>query len=354
MRWERIDNVRREMVERGMSSLIVSDPMSIYYLSDVYIEPGERMLALLIKPDAVKLYVNALFPVEQQDGLEICVLNDGFEPTIQLSQDVSGIVGVDKNWPSRFLLALMERASIKPVVGSPAVDICRMHKDAWEMEEMRKASAGNDRVMERTIRQLREGMTERELAAIMAKIYDEEGMPRVAFDPLICFGENGAFPHHETGDSKLKPGDSVIIDTGHRWGMYCSDMTRTVFFKSCTDEQRNVYDIVNKANRAGESIARPGIALRDVDAAARNVIIGAGYGEFFTHRTGHGIGIDVHEPPDVAATNSQLAEVGMVFSVEPGIYLPGKFGVRIEDLVAMTENGCEVLNHHTHDLIIVD
>ncbi|MCI5552008.1 MAG: aminopeptidase P family protein [Clostridiales bacterium] len=354
MRWERIDNVRREMVERGMSSLIVSDPMSIYYLSDVYIEPGERMLALLIKPDAVKLYVNALFPVEQQDGLEICVLNDGFEPTIQLSQDVSGIVGVDKNWPSRFLLALMEHASIKPVVGSPAVDICRMHKDAWEMEEMRKASAGNDRVMERTIRQLREGMTERELAAIMTKIYDEEGMPRVAFDPLICFGENGAFPHHETGDSKLKPGDSVIIDTGHRWGMYCSDMTRTVFFKSCTDEQRNVYDIVNKANRAGESIARPGIALRDVDAAARNVIIAAGYGEFFTHRTGHGIGIDVHEPPDVAATNSQLAEVGMVFSVEPGIYLPGKFGVRIEDLVAMTENGCEVLNHHTHDLIIVD
>ena len=354
MRWERIDNVRREMVECGMSSLIVSDPMSIYYLSDVYIEPGERMLALLIKPDAVKLYVNALFPVEQQDGLEICVLNDGFEPTIQLSQDVSGIVGVDKNWPSRFLLALMERASIKPVVGSPAVDICRMHKDAWEMEEMRKASAGNDRVMERTIRQLREGMTERELAAIMTKIYDEEGMPRVAFDPLICFGENGAFPHHETGDSKLKPGDSVIIDTGHRWGMYCSDMTRTVFFKSCTDEQRNVYDIVNKANRAGESIARPGIALRDVDAAARNVIIAAGYGEFFTHRTGHGIGIDVHEPPDVAATNSQLAEVGMVFSVEPGIYLPGKFGVRIEDLVAMTEDGCEVLNHHTHDLIIVD
>ena len=150
-------------------------------------------------------------------------------------------------------------------------------------------------------------------------------MPRVAFDPLICFGENGAFPHHETGDSKLKPGDSVIIDTGHRWGMYCSDMTRTVFFRSCTDEQRNVYDIVNKANRAGESIARPGIALRDVDAAARNVIIAAGYGEFFTHRTGHGIGIDVHEPPDVAATNSQLAEVGMVFSVEPGIYLPGKF-----------------------------
>lgn len=354
MRWKRIDNVRREMAERGMSSLIISDPMSIYYLSDIYIEPGERMLALLIKPDKVKLYVNALFPVEKQQGLEICVLNDGLEPTIELSNDVSGVVGVDKNWPSRFLLALMDRTNIKPIIGSPAVDICRMHKDALEMDEMRKASLGNDRVMERSILELREGMSEREFAAVMSRIYEEEGMPRVAFEPLICFGENGAYPHHETGDDHLKPGDSVIIDTGHRWGMYCSDMTRTVFFKSCTEEQRRVYEIVDRANRAAESIARPGVPLSKIDAAARDVITAAGYGEFFTHRTGHGIGIDVHEPPDVAASNSQLAEPGMVFSVEPGIYLPGKFGVRIEDLVAITEDGCEVLNHHTHDLMIID
>lgn len=353
MRWERIDRVRAQMAERGMSSLIVSDPLSIYYLTDLYIEPGERMLALLIRPDAVKLYVNALFPVEEQQGLEMCVLHDGYEPVEHLARDVSGVVGVDKNWPSRFLLALMERASIRPVLGSAAVDVCRMCKDASELEEMRRASAGNDRVMERSIPLLREGMTEREFAAIMNRIYEEEGMPRVAFEPLICFGANGAFPHHETGDTRLKLGDAVIIDTGHRYGMYCSDMTRTVFFGSCSDEQRKVYEIVERANRAAESVAKPGARLCDVDAAARSVIEQAGFGEFFTHRTGHGIGIDVHEPPDVAATNPQVIEPGMVFSVEPGIYLPGRFGVRIEDLVAITDTGCEVLNSHTHELTIV-
>ena len=354
MRWERIDNVRAQMAQRGMSSLVVSDPMSIYYLTGIYIEPGERMLALLVQPQSAKLYVNALFPVEPVEGLDMCVLHDGYEPTEQLARDVSGVVGVDKNWPSRFLLALMERAHITPVNGSAAVDVCRMLKDADELAQLRAASAGNDRVMEQSLKAIREGMTERELAGIMNEIYSAEGMPAVAFEPLICFGENGAFPHHTTGERKLQPGDSIIIDTGHRLGMYCSDMTRTVFFKRVSDEQRRVYEIVERANRAAEALAGPGVKLNAIDAAARDVIAQAGYGDMFTHRTGHGIGIDVHEPPDVAATNPEPAQPGMVFSVEPGIYLPGRFGVRIEDLVAITPEGCEVLNHHTHELTVID
>ena len=351
---DRINRVRECMIEHGLSCLIVSDPMSIYYLTDIYIQPGERMLVLLIKPGMVKLYVNALFPVEPVAGLELCVLSDGLDPTQQLARDVSGVVGVDKNWPARFLLALRDNNPVHVVNGSAAVDICRMHKDAAELDEMRRASLGNDRVMEKTYALLREGMSEIELCREMQELYNAEGMPRIAFESLICFGENGAFPHHETGETRLKRGDAVIIDTGHRWGMYCSDMTRTVFFGGVTEEQRRVYDIVNAANAAAEALVKPGVRLCDIDAAARDVIKAAGYGEYFTHRTGHGIGIDVHEPPDVAATNTQLAEPGMVFSVEPGIYLPGKFGVRIEDLVAVTETGCEVLNHASHELKVID
>lgn len=354
MQWERIKNVRSRMAERGMSSLIISDPLSIYYLTDIYIESGERMLALLVRPDGVKLYVNALLPVAPQTGLEVCVLRDGYDPVGQLSCDVNGVVGVDKNWPSRFLLSLMEHVRITPVNGSDAVDLCRMRKDAAELDSLRAASAGNDRVIERAIAAIHAGMTERELADIMEEMYRQEGMPRPAFETLVCFGANGAFPHHSTSDTPLRSGDAVIIDTGHRLGMYCSDMTRTVFFKSCSDEQRKAYEIVARANRTAESIAAPGVKLSDIDRAAREVIEEAGYGEYFTHRTGHGIGLDEHEPPDVAATNPRVAEEGMVFSIEPGIYLPDKFGVRIEDLVAITPKGCELLNHYTHDLKVID
>ena len=190
---------------------------------------------------------------------------------------------------------------------------------------------------------LREGCTEKEIQSLYNQVALELGSPGPSFTPLICFGKNGAEPHHDSDATPLAPGDTVIMDVGLIWKHYCSDMTRTVHFGDATDEQKRVLDIVTAANRAGIAACRPGVKLRDVDRAARKVIEDAGYGPFFNHRTGHGIGLDVHEFPDCSAISDIVARPGMVFSIEPGIYLPGRFGVRVEDLVAITEDGCEVL-----------
>ena len=145
----------------------------------------------------------------------------------------------------------------------------------------------------------------------------------------------------------------MIIDVGALHKRYASDMTRTVFWKTASDEQKKVHELVTRANAAGRAAVRPGVPMCEFDRAARRVIEEAGYGEYFIHRTGHGIGLDVHEPPDNSATNQTIAQPGMTFSVEPGVYLPGKFGVRVEDLVAVTETGCETLNALNHDLHVL-
>ena len=152
----------------------------------------------------------------------------------------------------------------------------------------------------------------------------------------------------------LKNGDSVILDVGLVLDDYCSDMTRTVFCGAPTDEQKRVYDLVLRANEAGRRAVRPGVPLKEIDRAARSVIEDAGYGAYFIHRTGHGIGLDVHEFPDVSASSEAVCAPGMVFSVEPGVYLPGRFGVRIEDLVAVTEDGGETLNVKSHEMKVIE
>ena len=196
-------------------------------------------------------------------------------------------------------------------------------------------------------------MKESDVADLYKQISAGLGSSKPSFAPLICFGANCAEPHHDTDASLLKTGDSVILDVGLTWQSYCSDMTRTVFMGTPTDEQKRVYDIVRAANDAGRAAVRPGIPLKEVDRVARKVIEDAGYGPQFIHRTGHGIGLEVHEFPDVSATSEVIAKPGMIFSVEPGIYLPGKFGVRVEDLVVVTEDGCETLNAAPKDLTVL-
>jgi Xaa-Pro dipeptidase len=170
----------------------------------------------------------------------------------------------------------------------------------------------------------------------------------------VGFGANGADPHHGNDDTVLRPGMTVLLDVGGKKDGYCSDMTRTFFTAEPSEEERTVYELVRQANEKAESIIRPGVRLCDIDAAARDLITEAGYGVEFNHRLGHFIGLDEHEFGDVSSGFDWPVEAGMIFSIEPGIYLPGKFGVRIEDLVLVTENGCQVLNSYPKGLTVLN
>ena len=246
---------------------------------------------------------------------------------------------------AHFLLELMAQWKGQVVNGSLIVDRVRRCKDAEEIRRMRQVSLINDAVMEDLWGHVDEHTSEAELAKICEQLQIAHGCETVSFEAITAFGANCADPHHANDGTLGKPGDSVVLDIGGRKDSYCSDMTRTFFCRAADPKYAAIHDLVREANELAESLLRPGVPLCDLDKAARDHISAAGYGEYFTHRLGHFIGQTEHEKGDVSATNTTLAKPGMIFSIEPGVYLPGEFGVRVEDLVLVTEDGCEILNH---------
>ena len=354
---QRIKTVRRNLANRGLEQMLVCDPRSIHYLTGAFIEPGERFLGLIVGSDArPTLVLNALFAAPADAACTVRSFTDTDDPLaiVEGLCDADKPLGCDKNLPARFLLPLMERGAASGfVLASDVVDDARAHKSAEERDLMRTASRTNDAAMARFKELVREGVTEAEVAGQLEVVYRELGAQGHSFSPIVSFGANAADPHHEPDGTRLAPGDAVLFDVGCRQGEYCADMTRTFFFGEPTQKQREVYETVRRANEAAQRVVAPGVRFCDIDRAAREVIEEAGYGPYFTHRLGHQIGLDVHEPGDVSSVHEAPVEVGMCFSIEPGIYLPGEFGVRIEDLVIVTEDGCEALNAYPHELEVL-
>lgn len=357
MNKERIDGVVANMKEAGLDYLLISEPSSIDYLIDYVNNPGERMYVLMLgtKGDH-KLFFNKLFFVDKDLGIDIVWHSDVDDTTQTIVDNLKDAkkIGVDKHWSANFLLDLMEKLpDVKFVNGSKCVDYKRMVKDDHEQQLMIEASRINDQAIHEVIHQVSLGLSELEVAAKLGDIYSKFGGEGNSFDAIIAYGANGANPHHENDASCLKPGDSIIIDMGCKYQGYCSDMTRTVFYKEVSQEAKEVYELVKAANEAAEAMIKPGVRLCDIDKTARDLITKAGYGKEFNHRLGHFIGKDVHEYGDVSVNFDLEVQEGMIFSIEPGVYLPGKFGVRIEDLVLVTKDGCKVLNSYTKDLIVI-
>ena len=237
---------------------------------------------------------------------------------------------------------------------SDVLSTLRLRKDKSEVQAMRQAVKIAQDALEATIPSIKIGMTEKELAAeLVTRLLRHGSEPELPFAPIVSGGPNAANPHASPSERKLQSGDLLVVDWGATYDGYISDLTRTFAIGDVDDEYMKIHRIVQEANAAGRAAAKPGVPCADVDKAARTVIEQAGYGAYFTHRTGHGIGMEGHEEPYMRADNMQLLEPGMAFTVEPGIYLPERNGVRIEDNVVITENGANVLSDMMREIRVV-
>ena len=353
---ERIERLRKLLKAAELDAMLVSDPVSIGYLTGAKIEPFERMWLLLVFADRESLlFANRLF-VFGDTGIETVWHTDSDNAPMVLCDRLEGVrtLGVDRTFQAKYLVPMIHRFPELRLEVSAALEDLRIVKDEQELELMRESSRINDAVIEEAFAKVRPGMTEKQLAAVVDEGFTAHGAQGYCFGTIVAFGKNAADPHHEPDDTVLTEDGAVLIDMGCYWKDYCSDMTRTRFLGSVTEREKLVYETVLEATEKAKAVIRPGVRFCDIDAAARNHIAAAGFGEYFTHRLGHCIGLADHEPQDVGPVNTNPVQPGMVFSIEPGIYLPGEFGVRIEDLVIVTEDGYECLNTAPRDLKVIN
>ena len=226
-------------------------------------------------------------------------------------------------------------------------------KEEWELDRMRKAQEITDKAFAEVLPRIKAGMTELELQAELIYCLYKNGGQGLRFDPIVVSGPNTSLPHGVAGERVIQEGDFITMDFGVLYQGYCSDMTRTVALGYATEEMKTVYNTVLEAQLAGIAASKAGVPGKDIDAAARKVITDAGYGDYFGHGYGHSLGLEVHESPSPNGANTEGMPLNSVASAEPGIYLPGKFGVRIEDVVIFTENGCEDITNSPKNLIIL-
>jgi len=349
----RLSAVRTLMKQDGMQQLIITSPQGIWYLTGQWVNPLDRLDALVIDTDQCHLLCYMLAQA-YSENCETIVYHEDIRSVELLSGLLKpGVIGVDSSLRAKFLLPLTQHRKDIDFRVSRCVEDIRSRKDEAECTLLRHASRLTDDVVSDAFSHLADGMTELQFAREIVSAFERAGAGIFEGLPMCAFGEGTAEPHHRPGNRKLRDGDAVLVDTGMRIDGYFSDMTRTVFYRCVRQAQQNVYDIVLHANEAAIAASRPGTLIADIDRAARRVIENAGYGAHFTHRTSHGLGIDFHEEPFDHATRDMPILPGMCFTIEPGIYLPDAFGVRIEDALIMHEHGVEVLNRFPKALTVI-
>ncbi|MFH2101919.1 MAG: Xaa-Pro peptidase family protein [Chloroflexota bacterium] len=349
----------------GMDALALNPGPSLVYLTDLHFHLSERPVVVLFTPDAD--------PAIVLPELEMLKLADQpmrafpypenpleWEPVFRAALNSLGLDGHRIGVEPRAMRLLEFRHIQSGVPGadfpdaSGVVSSLRVRKDEAEVTAMRAAVQVAQDALQTFLPLIKVGMTEKELAAeLVVQLLRSGSRPEMPFAPIVSAGPNSANPHASPSDRELQPGDLLVIDWGACVDGYVSDLTRTFAVGEVDDEYVRIHQIVQDANAAGRAAAKPGTPCAGVDIAARSVIEQAGYGRYFTHRSGHGLGMEGHEDPYIRADNPQLLEPGMVFTVEPGIYLPGRNGVRIEDDIVVTDESAESLSDMERALHVV-
>ncbi|WP_048149338.1 M24 family metallopeptidase [Palaeococcus ferrophilus] len=356
----RLDRFLKLMNTTGYDGALISPGSNLYYLTGLHIhEAGERLTLLLVSSEgeyqllAPGLYENTIvnFPVT--------FWRDGENPYEKLAWllgelGISGRILVEDTMRADWLINIL-RVGNRGFEFYPLSSVMRelrMRKDRWELDNMKHAAKVVDRVFEELLSWDILGMRERELA-LKIELEIRELSDGISFEPIVASSENAANPHHAPGDRRIRKGDMVILDYGAKWKGYCSDITRTIAVGRPDEKLLEVYEVVKDAQEKAYKSVRAGKKAKEIDKAARETIAKAGYGEYFTHRTGHGIGLDVHEEPFIGPDGEVVLEDRMTFTIEPGIYLPGLGGVRIEDDVAVIDGRGKRLTKAERELVVL-
>lgn len=343
----RLTKLRQVLAEQGVDAFLISQPDNRRYLTGF---TGSAGLLLITATRAVLATDFRYYEQvgREAPGWELARITDNFQkllPDLLASAEVRRL-GFESQHVTVDQLATWTQAAsgVEWVLLKDTVESVRMFKDEAEIEAMRRSVALTDEALAHALKVIRPGMTELEVAWLIESYMRTHGASRVAFDLIVAAGPNGALPHARPGERVIQPGDPIVFDLGCVVDGYCSDLTRTVCLGRPSDKYLAVFDIVLQAQRAAEAAIRPGLTGVQADAAARDLIAAAGYGDKFGHGLGHGVGLAVHEKPGAGRLSTDTLQAGMSLTVEPGIYLPGEFGVRIEDLVIIRDGGVEILS----------
>ena len=344
------------LLDGEVDGLLLTSRYSRHYGAEFDIAEG---VAIVTKAGC-RYFTDSRYIESAQNGLKgfevICVDKIGY---MKLLNDAIADFGVTALGYEEIYLTVAELMGYEKNLNAKLVPFnkeiygFRAVKEDWELDHMRKAQAIADKAFAEVLPRIQVGMSELELQAELIYCMYKNGAHGLSFDPIVVSGPNSSMPHGVAGERQIQPGDFVTMDFGVLYNGYCSDMTRTVAVGYATEEMEKVYNTVLEAQLAGLAITKAGVPGQEIDAAARKVISDAGYGEYFGHGYGHSLGLEIHESPSPNARNSEPMPLGAVASAEPGIYLPGKFGVRIEDCVIFTADGYENLATSPKNLIIV-
>ncbi|MBY6181386.1 MULTISPECIES: Xaa-Pro peptidase family protein [Staphylococcus] len=347
----KIEKITKQLQHEQADAAWITTPLNVFYFTGYRSEPHERLFALLITANGDQTLYCPKMEVEE-------VKNSPFKGKIIGYLDTENPFEIDPSSFNKLLiesehLTVKRQRELTQNFGvqhygdiDQTIKELRNIKNESEIENIREAAKLADKCIEIGTEFLKVGVTEREVVNHIENEIKKFGVSEMSFDTMVLFGDHAASPHGTPGERKLVKDEYVLFDLGVIYNHYCSDMTRTVKFGTPSEEAQTIYNIVLEAETNAIEAIKAGVPLQDIDKIARNIISDAGYGDYFPHRLGHGLGLEEHEYQDVSSTNSNLLEAGMVITIEPGIYVPNVAGVRIEDDILVTENGYEILTNY--------